>query len=129
MTGHTQVLWSPQARIKAKRLIDAAPHNAVVTIKPEKRSNDQNAKMWAMLTDVSAAKPEGRAATPETWKQLFMHALGFEVAFEMGLNGQPFPTGFRSSRFTKQQMSDFIEFIYEYGARHNIKWTEPEMAT
>jgi hypothetical protein len=128
MTGHTQILWSPQARAKAKRLIDAAPLNAVVTIKPEKRSTEQNSKMWAMLTDVSVAKPEGRAHIPEVWKELFMHSLGYAARFEMGLDGQPFPCGFKSSRLTKQQMSDLIEVIYEYGARHNVKWTEPEMA-
>jgi hypothetical protein len=128
MTGHTQVLWSPEARARAKRLIDAAPVNAVVTVKPEKRSQDQNAKMWAMLTDVSMAKPEGREHIPEVWKELFMHALGYAARFEIGLDGQPFPCGFKSSRLTKQQMSDLIEFIYEYGARHQIGWTEPEAA-
>lgn len=128
MTGHTQVLWSPEARARAKRLIDAAPVNAVVTVKPEKRSQDQNAKMWAMLTDVSMAKPEGREHIPEVWKELFMHALGYAARFEIGLDGQPFPCGFKSSRLTKQQMSDLIEFIYEYGARHQIRWTEPEAA-
>lgn len=128
MTGHTQVLWSPEARARAKRLIDAAPVNAVVTVKPEKRSQDQNAKMWAMLTDVSMAKPECREHIPEVWKELFMHALGYAARFEIGLDGQPFPCGFKSSRLTKQQMSDLIEFIYEYGARHQIRWTEPEAA-
>lgn len=126
MTGHTVILWSPQAREKAKRLIDAAPVNAIVTVKPAKRTVDQNAKMWAMLSDVSVAKPEGREHTPEMWKALFMHACGHATQFEMGLDGQPFPTGFRSSRLTVQQMSDLIEFIYEYGARHGVQWSEPE---
>lgn len=128
MTGHTQILWSPQARDRAKRLIEAAPLNAIVTVKPPKRTIPQNSKLWAMLSDVSAAKPEGREHIPEVWKELFMHALGHATRFEMGLDGQPFPCGFKSSRLTKAQMSDLIEVIYEYGARHDIQWTEPEGA-
>ena len=107
----------------AKKLIDKAPANAVVKISPEKRSDDQNAKMWAMLSDVSRAKPEGRRHIPEIWKCLFMQACGHEVAFEQGLDGRPFPIGFHSSKLTKAQMSDLIEFIYSYGTKHGVKWS------
>ena len=110
----------------SKQLIDKAPDNAVVRISPERRSDDQNAKMWAMISDVSRAKPEGRVHIPEVWKCIFMAALGHEVKFEMGLDNQPFPIGFRTSKLTKPQMSDLIETIYEYGARHNVEWSEKE---
>jgi hypothetical protein len=53
-----------------------------------------------------------------------MAALGHEVMFTMGLNDQPFPIGFKTSKLTKPQMSDLIEFIYAYGAQHNVKWSE-----
>lgn len=79
-----------------------------------------------MLSDLSRAKPEGRMHTPEVWKHLVMHACGHAVQFEIGLNGQPFPTGFRSSRLTKAQMSDLIEWVYAYGAEHGVVWSEPE---
>lgn len=108
----------------AKSLIDKAPDNAVVKISPERRSDDQNAKMWAMLSDVSRAKPEGRRHIPEIWKCIFMAACGHEVAFEQGLDGKPFPIGFHSSKLTKAQMSDLIEMIYSYGARHGVQWSD-----
>lgn len=108
----------------AKSLIDKAPDNAVVKISPERRSDDQNAKMWAMLSDVSRAKPEGRRHIPEIWKCIFMAACGHEVAFEQGLDGRPFPIGFHSSKLTKAQMSDLIEMIYSYGAQHGVKWSD-----
>jgi hypothetical protein len=51
------------------------------------------------------------------------------VQFADGLDGAgPFPLGFRSSKLTKQQMSDLIEVIYEYGARHGVEWSEKEDA-
>ena len=120
----TVILRGQSQRDLAKALIDKAPVDAVVKISPATRSDDQNSKMWAMLSDISRAKPEGRMHTPETWKNLFMHALGYQVAFEMGLSGEPFPVGFRSSRLTKAQMSDLLEFINAYGAEHNVKWSE-----
>lgn len=120
----TVILRSETQRAFAHALIDRAPVDAVLKISAATRSDDQNAKMWAMLSDISRAKPEGRKHTPEVWKCLFMNALGHETAFEMGLDSRPFPIGFQSSRLTKAQMSDLIEFIYSWGAEHNIKWSE-----
>lgn len=124
MTGQTVILRGKSQRDHAKWLIDKAPDEAVVNVRAARRSNDQNALMWALLSDISQAKPEGRTHTPETWKALMMHALGYEARFEMGLNGEPFPVGFRSSRLNKDQMSDLIETIYSYGARHGVQWSE-----
>ena len=123
--SQTVILRGDVQRAMARRLIDAAPADAVVTIKPATRTSDQNARMWAMLSDVSRSKPGGRCHTPEVWKTLFMHALGHAVQFEMGLNGQPFPTGFSSSRLTKSEMSDLMEFISAFGAERGVRWTEP----
>lgn len=125
MRGQTVILASQRQRDLAKALVDKAPQGAVVNIKEAGRTSDQNAKLWAMLSDISRAKPEGRCHTPDVWKALFMNACGHEVQFLMGLDGNPFPNGFRSSRLSKAQMSDLIEMIYEYGARHGVKWSEP----
>jgi len=124
MNGQTVILSTVRQRSLAKSLIDAAPQGAVVNVKEAKRTVDQNALLWAMLSDVSRAKPEGRTHTPDVWKALFMHALGHETRFEMGLNGEPFPVGFRSSRLTKDQMADLITFISEYGDRHGVQWSD-----
>lgn len=122
----TVILRGVAQRGLAHKLIDAAPVDAVVTVKEATRNLDQNARMWAMLSDISRAKPDGRKHTPETWKALFMHALGYETRFEMGLNGEPFPVGLRTSRLTVRQMADLITFIAEYGDRHGVHWSEPE---
>ncbi|WCA57810.1 recombination protein NinB [Agrobacterium tumefaciens] len=122
----TVILHGKSQREFAKRLIDLAPVDAVVKFSEAKRTLDQNSKLWAMLSDVSRAKPNGRCQTPEVWKALFMHACGHSVQFEMGLNGQPFPVGFSSSKLTKRQMADLIETIYQYGAENGVVWTEPD---
>lgn len=123
----TVILVGRSQREFAKSLIDKAPNNAVVSVKEATRTNDQNAKMHAMLSDVSRAKPEGRRWTPDTWKAAFMHSAGHQVQFCEGLDGSgPFPLGFRSSRLTVKRMSDLIETIYEYGSRHGVSWTHKE---
>jgi hypothetical protein len=126
--GQTVVLTGARSREQAIRLIGIAPPGAIVNIRAAKRTTDQNSLMWALLSDISRAKPEGRCHTPEVWKALMMHACGHAVQFEMGLNGQPFPTGFRSSRLTKAEMGDLIDTIQEYGARHGVAWSDERQA-
>ena len=126
MNGQTVILAGDPQRALAKRLIDLAPQGAVVNVREAGRTLDQNARMWAMLSDVSRAKPEGRTMTPELWKALFMNACGHEVQFLNGLDGQPFPHGFRSSRLSKAQMGELMEFISAYGAQHGVRWSEPQ---
>ena len=112
-------------RYHAAKFIEQAPDGYIVTIKEPTRSLDQNARLWAMLTDVSKAMPHGRRHTPDDWKCLFMHACGWEVQFLDGLDGRPFPSGFRSSHTTVRQMADLITFISAYGDEHGVAWSEP----
>ena len=114
-------------RGRAVELIRKLKSGWRVSVAKPNRTQDQNAKLWAMLTDLSHAKPEGRKCTPDDWKCLVMHACNHEVMFMQGLDGRPFPTGFRSSHLTIGQMSDLIEWIYAYGAEHGVKWSEPEL--
>ena len=111
MSGQTVILSNSFKRKQAHKLIDCAPYGHVISIKPPTRSGAQNDKMWALLSDIARAKPEGRRHTAEIWKCLFMAACGHAVQFEQGLDGAPFPIGFRTSRLTKEQMSDLIAFL------------------
>lgn len=125
MTGHTLIVGTYREPIH--RVVNAAPRGSIITIKPPRRTLDQNALMWARLTDISIAQPEGRSLTPDVWKSLFLHALDHAQRFEMALDGKGMvPVGFRSSRLSKTQMADLITLIEEYGARHNVKWSNEE---
>jgi hypothetical protein len=118
-------LISPRVRQNALEAVRSAPDGWLVTIKEPKRSLEANAKMWAMLSDVANARPEGRQWTPETWKSAFLHSLGHQVRFAEGLDGSgPFPMGFSSSALTVKQMADLITVISEYGDRHGVQWSE-----
>lgn len=126
MNGQTIILSSPVARSQAHRLIDLAPHGAVCNVREARRTSEQNDKMWAMLSDVSRQKPQGRVLPPHKWKALFMDAIGIPADWEPGLSGGVVNVGYRSSQLTKSQMSDLIEQMYSYGAEHGVVWSEPK---
>lgn len=117
------LLTGTRSRQAACDVIMQAPPYSTATIKPQKRSDEQNAKMWAMLSDISRAKPEGRAMIPELWKSVFMAACGHQVQFINGLDGMPFPVGFRSSRLSKDQMADLLTLIQQKGDEWGVQWS------
>lgn len=126
MNGQTVILRTDQQRELAKRLIDRAPPNAVLNIKEAKRSNDQNAKWHAMVSDVARAKPEGRNHPIVVWKALLMAEADFKPIFERSLDGLGVtPVGYKSSRLSKAEFSDLIEATYAYGSKHGVVWSDP----
>ncbi len=124
MRGQTVLLVGNSQRDFAKSLIDMAPVNAVVNIQERKRSISQNDLMWALLSDISRAKPDGRSMTTDRWKMAFMDACGHEVQFEQGLNGGFFPVGHSSSKLSVSEMSELIEFIFSWGAEKGVQFSE-----
>jgi hypothetical protein len=122
MSGQTVILSNPGSRSQAHRLVDLAPHGAVLTIAEARRTNDQNALMWALLSEIARAKPQGRVLPTETWKALFMHEAGFKCTFEPSLDGQGVvPLGFKSSRLRKAEFSDLIEAIRAFAAENGVE--------
>lgn len=125
MTGQTIILRN-STRNRAISLVNCAPDGAVLNIRAATRTGEQNDKLWAMLSDISRAKPDGRDYPPEIWKSLFMAEVGFKPRFEPSLDGRGVvPIGYKSSRLTKAEFSDLIEAIYAYGAEHGVPWSAP----
>lgn len=123
----TLILGTERAAQQAVRVILNAPFGSVMTVRAPSRTLDQNSRLWAALSDISRAKPEGRDMPPEHWKCLFMQTAGFKFTWEPGLDGEGVvPIGFKSSRLTKAEFSELLECIAEYAARHGIQFTEPE---
>jgi len=98
-----------------------------VEFKAPKRSDDQNAKMWAMLTEVSMqVRHHELRLSSEDWKLIFLDALKRENRLVPNLDGNGMVSlGRSSSDLSKAEMSDLIELIYEYGARNGVVFKEP----
>jgi len=124
------ILAGDAQRARAVKWIAQAPAGTRLEFKAPRRTLDQNAKMWAMLTEIAAQKEHcGRKYPPETWKALFLHALGREMQFVPALDGQTFlPLGQRSSDLTKAEMSDLIELLHAWGAENGVVFRDEEMA-
>ena len=117
-----QLIVLRQNRGTVHRIIDVAPVGSIVHVKPPRRSLDQNAKLHAMISDVSRAKPEGRNYPVDVWKALFLAMCGHKMRFEPALDGNGvIPVGVRTSRLTKAECSDLIEAIHAYAAQHGIE--------
>lgn len=118
------------ARKRAQAAIAAAPHGARVKIEEPKRTLDQNALLWPLLTDIAKqVQHHGEYRTPDEWKGLFMHACGKEVRFLPALDGKGFvPFGMRSSQLSKGDFSQLIEFILAWGAENGVRFNMKESA-
>jgi len=116
------VLTSEAVRARAAHWVAKLPHGTRVEFKEPKRTLDQNARMWAMLTDIATQKEHcGQRYPTEVWKVVFLHALGRETQFVPALNGVGFlPIGQSSSDLSKAEMSDLIELMLSWGAEHGV---------
>jgi hypothetical protein len=113
-------------RAYAHRCVDQAPRGWVVKIAAETRRDAQNRKLWPMLADLQRQVPELAPYSADDIKLRFLNALGAELRFLPTLEGQgSFPVGLRSSTLTVEQFSGLVELLYEYGARHGVRWSEP----
>lgn len=118
-------LVSDWHRREAIAQVETTPLGHIVSISAPTRSKMQNARLWAMLNDISKQQPMGRKHTPDDWKAVMMHACGWEISFVEGLDGRPFPLGFRSSKMTVGQMANLLDFIAAFGNENGIRWSEP----
>lgn len=103
-------------------LAKVSPPYRIEISRGKKRSNDQNALLWAMLAAVSKqATHQGLRLSSEDWKVLFMHALNLETRAVPNLDGNGFVTlGVSTSKLTKAQFADLITLIEAYAAREGI---------
>lgn len=130
MSRYLVTIHSTADRERAQRILAAAPFGSRVEVKAAKRTLPQNDRMWAMLTEIAQQLPwHGMRLRPDDWKLLFLDALKRELRNVPNLDG----TGFvninqSSSDLTKSEMSDLIELIAEFGARHGVKFADDAVA-
>lgn len=128
MTRAVVILDSPRNRDKACEWIVKAPRNTRVEFKLAKRSLPQNARMWAMLTDVASQVTwHGQKLTPDDWKLVFLDALKREVRIVPALDSKGFVNlGRSSSDLSKSEMGELMELIAAFGAEHGVRFTDPK---
>ncbi len=122
MSRATVILNSRADREKVARWAMAVPPGTRCEFKEAKRTSDQNARMWAMLTDVAQQLTwHGVKLSTEDWKLVFLDALKREVRMVPNIDGNGFVNlGRSSSDLSKAEFSDLIEIIHAFGAKHGV---------
>lgn len=122
-------LWEP---VQAKRAFNAAwerakaltmaGHRLTLTLAPEKRSDAQNRRLWAMLRDISQQVDwHGNKLSDEEWKDVFTAALKRQKVVP-GLDGGFVVCGQRTSKMTKAEMAELQELMEAFGAQHGVQF-------
>lgn len=108
--------------------LQAGPVEIALRRPSNKRSLDQNARLWAVLTDVSKqVEWYGRHLSKEAWKDIFSAALERQDVVP-GLEGGFVMIGGRTSKMTKARFAELLELISAFGAERGIAWSDPALA-
>lgn len=96
----------------------------LIVLKRPLRNSEQNAKLWAMLSDIEKqATWYNRKLNKTQWKDLLTAAWrqGDSVP---GIDGGVVVFGVSTSTLGKKDFADLIESIYAWGAETGIIWSE-----
>ena len=100
-----------------------AGNKLVLTIEQEKRSQEQNALMWSVLTDLSKQVLwHGEKLSKDEYKDLLTAGLKKQRAIP-GIDGGFVVLGTSTSKMTKQDMSDLITLAHAFGDEREVKWS------
>jgi hypothetical protein len=113
------------ARLRASAWLGKAPIGTVITFAKPKRSLEQNALMWALLTDLADQLPwHGLKLSAEDYKDLLTAGLKRELRTVPNTDGNGFVMlGARTSDMSVPEMANFVEFILAFGALHGVTFT------
>jgi hypothetical protein len=119
-------LTGPIARQASCRYINEAPEGFIVTISEPTRNLDQNARLWASLTELSEQVDwYGNKLCPEEWKIVLTAALRKEKVVP-GINGGFVVLGQSTSKMSKREFSELLELLYAFGAEKGVTFSDQE---
>lgn len=100
-----------------------ADKRLILTVREETRSLEQNAKLWAMLGEISEqVEWYGQKLSPEDWKHILTASLKKQRAVP-GIDGGFVVLGQSTSKMSVAEMSELIELMHAFGAQQNVKFT------
>lgn len=122
----TVILHGKSQREFAKRMIDVAPVDAVLTIREATRNLDQNAKFHAICSDLSRSRMTwaGKRRNAEEWKVLLVsgHTVATKGSAEIvpGIEGEFVNIRESTARMSVSRASSLIEYAIAFCAAHGV---------
>ena len=124
MSRATLFLNTDADRKKAASWVRQAPAGTRVDFVENKRSVDQNSRMWCLLTAVADQLTwHGQKYDTASWKDYFMHAYRGE-RWMPAEDGGMVPIGRSTSKLTKEEHSDLTAIIEAFCARQGVDLRE-----
>lgn len=138
------ILTHPNARRMAAAHCELAPDGTRVLFDPEPpKSRIQEEKYHAMIGDIAKqCEFIGQKWDTEEWKRLLIDAFVRVMREQAKADNKPDPfgdhgrvipsldgsgivqLGIQSRRFSKPMASQFIEYLYAWGAERNVTWSD-----
>ena len=125
--GHQAIMqmWS-----QAKPYL-LAGHKLVMTVEKEKRSLPQNAIIHAVIGEIAKqARHVGSKWDAEDWKRLLVDQYSRDAGISdasvlPALDGKGIvQLGLQTRNFTKEQASEFLEWLYAWAAQNGVEINE-----
>lgn len=89
-------------------------------VRPEKRSDAQNRRLWSQLNDLSEQVDwHGFKLTADEWKSVMSAALK-RTKVVPGIDGGFVVCGQSTSAMSKAEMNELLALIEAFGANHNV---------
>ena len=126
----TFILAHDNARYRAEQAVIHAPEGYVVTVSEPTRNLDQNAAMWPCLQAFSEQLQwpvNGQMVylTPDEWKTILSAAYKREaVRVAPGIDGGMVMLGERTSKMSKREFGELLEFIHATASARGIESME-----
>jgi hypothetical protein len=119
-------LRSQADRDKASKWAQGVTAGSKVVFLGPARTVPQNDMMWQLLRTISKQLEwHGQRYPPEEWKDFIAHALR-RSKWMPSEDGGMVPIGLSTSSMSRAEMSDMIECIYAFGARHGVEFDAEE---
>ena len=150
-TPRVFVLAHQEARRRAADYIARIAQDGwMVRVSPPSKRRAQEERYHAMIDDIAAQclhPTTGKRLTATSWKRLLVEAMVFILREEARGKGDsdPFPEGqgamepsldglrivqveVLTREFTIGQASAFIEYLFAFGAEHDVRWSNEARA-
>lgn len=113
----------------AKALAETSAVEMLVRPVKSRRTLAMNAKMWAMLGDISKqvewpVNGVMQRLEADDWKALSTAAAKNEIRMAQGISGGVVMLGVSTRKMTIAEMSDVIEQLEAFGAERGVVWSD-----
>ena len=125
-----------EARRRASQDCLHAEHGFIVTIEEPRKTREQEARYHAMFSDIAKqCEFMGQKWTAEDWKRLLVDSFARVMASHgtplsqggrivPALDGNGFvQLGIQTRKFRKKEASEFIEYLFAFGAEQGVTWS------